>query len=1297
MTRKLTWLHLSDLHARKRDDWDAREIKEKLVHDLKFMQKNHGLRPDFVFFTGDLAFGAAGIEMTEQYKLVRDFLESVRKAFDPEIPIRDLYLVPGNHDIDREEITPEQTEWLRHENRKLDHIVAAMRDGKKQWRTWIERLENYRNFLISYGLAHLTPDSSHLIWADAREIAGVRVGIAGLNSAWSCANSDDKGKLWFGVNWQIAHVKQSMGEVDFAFVLLHHPGNWFNEHEDPEIMRRLRQEFPIVLHGHEHKKWVEIDSEDCIVLSAGACYQSTWMDNGYSFGYIDLDHQTGGMHLRQWDSGGRGWVACNIHGKTENGHWPLKKLSWLNSSNAEKDKKSSESVSHDVDNPKPLVGESMEEHFTRRYCEYVITQYDVLELFGCDIPKELRSHQLSVAYVSLNLAREDENQPLSRIANSKFDSNSTKNKTSLESNEESQNDIINSSTVVEYVLDSVSKSSGRLLINGSAGAGKSTLMRWCAIHAAQNILAEPSNIKSVKTPFGPVHINENLSGISENWRRKIPFLIRLRDCPAGQLPAANDLPNFLAKHLPSPPLNWMINVLDTGRALVLLDGVDEIHKDQRLQLAGEIGELIRTYPQCTYVVTTRPGAVEFGWLDRLNFIEARVEAMSRRDREEFIDKWYQSAALELIKRPRTGEDLNSTASKLKAELIEQPELGKLASNPLLCAMICALYRERNEKLPETPAELSEALCHMLLHRRERETPGLGDKHFLVSWRELQYSQKKELLAEIAWQMVSNFKTSSSIERTEALQLVAKGLASTPGRKEDEAEEILQALVERSGLLRPASDDRIDFLHNTLKEYLAASKAVSIGDWEILAKQADDPTWQPVILFALAIAPEQFSSSLVRALLAQVSSTISSQRKTSALTKAEQRKLAMVKSRQFFLVRCRAASKRLAAELSDTIDGFLKHLLPPASMNEVEALALLGPRILHYDAGNFQNSNWWARQNSLMVTRCLRLLRSVGGERAKIMLKAVKYLSSDSNQAINEWFIATSELSPERRLPWPFVSRKSISLTSNRITDIGILEDLSELQSLNLEYTNISSLSSLAKLTKLQSLRLWSLSVRDLKPIEGLTGLKSLNLFNMPIVDLCPLKEMSGLKELYCRYTSINDLNPVAGLIALQVLILDGCEITDLNPLKNLVNLKIISIDGSKVTDLEPLHGMASLRRLDLVDTEVEDISVLAKLTSLQHLNLSGTKITTLEPLSQLISMKDIVLENVLINDLSPLAGLASLEFLRMHYINVSDLSPLSDIKSLKRIFLGKTAILKKDLEKFKALRPDIEILEYRTM
>jgi hypothetical protein len=651
--------------------------------------------------------------------------------------------------------------------------------------------------------------------------------------------------------------------------------------------------------------------------------------------------------------------------------------------------------------------EFAEAHYTQRYCQFVIDQHDGLELFGCDIPRELQRHQLSVAYVSLNLTREDDGYSTKKRQPLPLKNPSEKLiQDVLEDDKRQQHISGESSTALEDVLDKISIETSRLLINGPAGSGKSTLMRWCAIHAAGQVLKNPYQIKySLKKSnslFNGLDTWNSLQSggtLFKSWRIKVPFLIRLRDCPQGQLPAASDLPTFLAKHLPSAPRNWMTNLLDSGQALILFDGVDEIHRDQRRQLEEEIGQLIRTYPDCTYVVTTRPGAVAPGWLSRLDFIEARVEPMSRQDREEFIDKWYRSAALELKNRPRPGENLTQTAVSLKAELAEQAELGLLATNPLLCAMICALYRERQEKLPETPAELSEALCQMLLHRRERETPGLADKHFLTSWRELKYSQKKELLAELAWRMVSKGK--SSIERNDAKSLVAETIYSIPGRNQDETGDILQALVERSGMLRPAGVDRIDFIHNTLKEYLAADCIVGKGDWELLANYADDPAWQPVILFALALAPESFSSKLVGALLKCAESLKNPTGKIGALTKSERKTLVTIKARQFFLVRCRAVAKRLDEKLSKKIDKYLVNLLPPSSMNEAEALAQLGSRILNYGSSTLENGKWWAAQNSHIAMRCLRLLRLVGGQKAQAALRTIYTLPKSSTSLANE--------------------------------------------------------------------------------------------------------------------------------------------------------------------------------------------------------------------------------------------------------------------------------------------------------
>lgn len=695
-----------------------------------------------------------------------------------------------------------------------------MRDAKKQWRTWMDRLVAYRNFVTQLGLLHLKPDDPHLIWADAREIAGIRVGIAGFNSAWSCVDDDDKGKLWCGGDWQISQLEDRIGPVAFSIALIHHPGNWFTAYEDPSMTRRLRREFPLLLHGHEHQEWVEVDADHHCIISAGACYDSTWMPNGYSIGQIDIESLNGAIHLRQWDNSGGGWVPRDVASRTREGIWPLPGLTWINSGTSEREAIAAE-IEPVFDQKNPETEVSPEIHFTRRFCQHVIDQHDVLELFGCDIPRELQRHQLSVAYVSLNLSCGEENESLPTARGFINDRSSAlfpEGYDGVEANKSGD-----SSTGIESILDDVAEHSGRLIIMGPAGAGKSTLLRWCAIQAACDVLSGPMIFSKASRIVQDEEIlkewnrfkDENPVAVAASWRWKIPVLIRLRDCSGGKLPSADDIPRFLAKHLPAAPAGWMTSVLDSGRALILLDGVDEVHRDQRRQLAEEIAELIRTYPHCTYVITTRAGAVESGWLEHLNFTEARVEPMSRVDREEFIDKWYQSAAMELKNRPRPGEDILRTASQLKMELTDQPELGVLSSNPLLCAMICALYRERQERLPETPAELSEALVQMLLHRRERETPGLSDAHFLSTWRALQYTQKKGLLSELARSMVS--QGDSSIDMTSAGQIVGNVLASTPGRNRDESKDILQALLERSGILRPSGNDRLDFPHNTLKE------------------------------------------------------------------------------------------------------------------------------------------------------------------------------------------------------------------------------------------------------------------------------------------------------------------------------------------------------------------------------------------------------------------------------------------------------------------------------------------------
>ena len=213
----VTWLHLSDLHAcQARTGWDAHRIVKDLLKDLKHMQDRHGLRPDLIFFTGDAAFGnigsGPGEKLAEQFGEVAGFLEKVRTVFEPEVPRENIFLVPGNHDVARDLVTPDQTEWLD-SKANADRVADLISAGGVQWRRYMERLEEYRKFLEANGYSHLLTDPLRLAYCVIREVNGLSIGVAGLNSVWSSGRDGEKGKLWMGGRFQIGRLEPGLEDA----------------------------------------------------------------------------------------------------------------------------------------------------------------------------------------------------------------------------------------------------------------------------------------------------------------------------------------------------------------------------------------------------------------------------------------------------------------------------------------------------------------------------------------------------------------------------------------------------------------------------------------------------------------------------------------------------------------------------------------------------------------------------------------------------------------------------------------------------------------------------------------------------------------------------------------------------------------------------------------------------------------------------------------------------------------------------------------------------------------------------
>lgn len=330
MARTVTWIHLSDMHlCPARTGWDSARILDKLTHDLSAVCDRYSLCPDLLFFTGDLAYGHLGDQpgerIEDQFSAAARFLDQLAASLPVPLPPKErMFIVPGNHDVHRGLVRPTSMAWLQDVSPNC--VDDLIRDAGERWSEFMARLGPYINFLAAQGYKHLVGDPARAVYHARLEVNDVSVCVSGYNTAWSCGQDGEKGKLWMGGRWQAANGHGIRAGADLAIGLLHHPGNWLVEHEDPHVWRHeLLPAHDFLLHGHEHDAWVVSDSNGHHTIAAGACYDRENHRNGYNLVRVDLDQSTATVWFRSYDRrGGGGWTHDFVQRKTDpEGRWNL--------------------------------------------------------------------------------------------------------------------------------------------------------------------------------------------------------------------------------------------------------------------------------------------------------------------------------------------------------------------------------------------------------------------------------------------------------------------------------------------------------------------------------------------------------------------------------------------------------------------------------------------------------------------------------------------------------------------------------------------------------------------------------------------------------------------------------------------------------------------------------------------------------------------------------------------------------------------------------------------------------------
>jgi predicted phosphodiesterase len=312
----ITWVHLSDLHFREGvlQVWEQDIVLKSLLVDLESHMVKSGIKPDFILVSGDITFSGQPAE----YDLAGKFFDELLKTTN--LSRQRLFLVPGNHDVHRDSVSPVAktiaaslaSKKSKEEYRKFLHSVWNSDQDRS---LALQRLTFYNEFVQDY-LADCPSDvDTESFTVSNLSIAGKRVAILRLNSAWLCfGGSDERNKVVVGESQVRAAIEQSE-DADLRIAMLHHPFDWLHDLDREEVEALLMQHCTFILHGHLHRlgmAQIRTPDTDTIVVAAGASYEGRTETNAYNLVQLNLTDGTGKIILRRYSDERGGFWAKDV-------------------------------------------------------------------------------------------------------------------------------------------------------------------------------------------------------------------------------------------------------------------------------------------------------------------------------------------------------------------------------------------------------------------------------------------------------------------------------------------------------------------------------------------------------------------------------------------------------------------------------------------------------------------------------------------------------------------------------------------------------------------------------------------------------------------------------------------------------------------------------------------------------------------------------------------------------------------------------------------------------------------------
>lgn len=338
------------------------------------------------------------------------------------------------------------------------------------------------------------------------------------------------------------------------------------------------------------------------------------------------------------------------------------------------------------------------------------------------------------------------------------------------------------------------------------------------------VVGKPGSGKT--TYLQRIVIGCNIGDIQKN---RIPVLIRLREFVDDGKEYGYSLQLYLEKY-------WQLSnaetksILNQGRSLILLDGLDEVTGENGKIITNVIKKFTREYPQVLLLMTCRTQSYESRF-ERFDYVE--VADFNELQVRTFADHWFKAVVGDL-------EEGLLQAQKFRDLLFleENKSVRELAITPILLSLTCAVFHQTG-KFYSKRSKLYEEGLELLLVKWDKNREIERDQVYHA----LSVAKKKELLSYLA---IKKFKQSQYIlfEQEELEHYIADFLGVSQG----DSQIVLKSIESQHGLLIERSQKVWSFSHLTFQEYLVALNFICIDPkGERLLEHLYEKKWEQVIL------------------------------------------------------------------------------------------------------------------------------------------------------------------------------------------------------------------------------------------------------------------------------------------------------------------------------------------------------------------------------------------------------------------------------------------------------------------